>query len=162
MASRKKKKPAETKILVSAPELVRLDFTRHDGVEQHVDEEIGLTYNLRLARISLYSIGIELELVADSASISCKAAYRAIFTMELTEGTPPEVYEPEMQRLVAHFAPSTLYPFVREAILNTVVRSGLPPFVLPVTNFRQMFDPDQIVLPLVMEGGGEQPDSPES
>ena len=83
-------------------------------------------------------------------------AYRADFTLEVAEGTPPEVYEAEMQRTAAYLAPATLYPFIREVVLTTIMRSGLTPFVLPIANFRQMFDPDQIVLPLVVESESEQ------
>lgn len=163
MAPRKKKNPVDIKVRVSVPELVRLDFTRHDNAIQADDDDFGLTFNLRLARISLYCIGTELELtLTNSIRMSCSVAYRADFTLEVAEGTPPEVYEAEMQRTAAYLAPATLYPFIREVVLTTIMRSGLTPFVLPIANFRQMFDPDQIVLPLVVESESEQHDPPEN
>lgn len=50
-------------------------------------------------------------------------------------GAGPE----DLKRIIGSFCPSVLFPYVREAISNLIVKGGFPNFLLPLVNFDALF-----------------------
>jgi preprotein translocase subunit SecB len=46
---------------------------------------------------------------------------------------------PEVQAVLATFGPTTLFPYVREAVSSVVMRAGFPPLVLQPVNFDALY-----------------------
>lgn len=55
--------------------------------------------------------------------------YRA--ALEITDDKSPEEIEQQLRFVAAQIAPSVLYPFIRETVLTTAPKIGLPPVTLP-------------------------------
>ena len=47
--------------------------------------------------------------------------------------------EDETRRIVASFCPGVLFPYVRQAISDLILKGGFPPFLLPPVNFDALF-----------------------
>jgi preprotein translocase subunit SecB len=47
--------------------------------------------------------------------------------------------EEESRRIVASFCPGVLFPYVRQAISDLILKGGFPPFLLPPVNFDALY-----------------------
>jgi len=47
--------------------------------------------------------------------------------------------EDETRRIVASFCPGVLFPYVRQAVSDLILKGGFPPFLLPPVNFDALF-----------------------
>ncbi len=47
--------------------------------------------------------------------------------------------EDETRRIVASFCPGVLFPYVRQAISDLILKGGFPPFLLPPVNFDALY-----------------------
>ena len=47
--------------------------------------------------------------------------------------------EDEARRIVASFCPGVLFPYVRQAISDLILKGGFPPFLLPPVNFDALY-----------------------
>jgi preprotein translocase subunit SecB len=47
--------------------------------------------------------------------------------------------EEEARRIVASFCPGVLFPYVRQAISDLILKGGFPPFLLPPVNFDALY-----------------------
>jgi len=47
--------------------------------------------------------------------------------------------EDEARRIVGSFCPGVLFPYVRQAISDLILKGGFPPFLLPPVNFDALF-----------------------
>jgi preprotein translocase subunit SecB len=47
--------------------------------------------------------------------------------------------EDEGRRIVASFCPGVLFPYVRQAISDLILKGGFPPFLLPPVNFDALY-----------------------
>ena len=45
----------------------------------------------------------------------------------------------EARRIVASFCPGVLFPYVRQAISDLILKGGFPPFLLPPVNFDALY-----------------------
>lgn len=135
---------------LSTPELWQLSFTRHELSEAFSTEFPPLLFGLGLNRISSHSLGVELSVeIKDFKPLALRASYRAVF--ELAESVDTNEIDQQLRFIAAQVGPSILYPFIRETVVSTVVKAGLPPLLPPVVNFRSVFDPDQIALPDIVD-----------
>ncbi|MCZ8203391.1 protein-export chaperone SecB [Gemmatimonas sp.] len=137
---------------VSPPELWQLSFTRHELSEAFSTEFPPLLFGLGLNRITSHSLGVELSIeIKDFKPLTLRASYRAVF--ELEDSVDPNDTDQQLRFVAAQVGPSILYPFIRETVVSTVVKAGLPPLLPPVVNFRSVFDPNQIALPELVDSG---------
>ncbi len=47
--------------------------------------------------------------------------------------------EEETRRIIASFCPGVLFPYVRQAISDLILKGGFPPFLLPPVNFDALY-----------------------
>ncbi len=47
--------------------------------------------------------------------------------------------EDETRRIIGAFCPGVLFPYVRQAISDLILKGGFPPFLLPPVNFDALF-----------------------
>jgi preprotein translocase subunit SecB len=47
--------------------------------------------------------------------------------------------EDEGRRIIGSFCPGVLFPYVRQAISDLILKGGFPPFLLPPVNFDALF-----------------------
>lgn len=147
MPASKRQPQPEAVLHVSAPELWRFEFIKHEGTSPDFDwENIPLSFNLGLSRFSTEQLGVELSIEIDIPITYVIVVYRATFEIEMLDSDPDDL-ERELRVVAAQVAPSTLYPFIRETVTTTSVKAGLPPLVPPIINFRSLFDPTSIDLP---------------
>jgi preprotein translocase subunit SecB len=140
---------------LSTPELWHLSFTRHELNEVFSSEFPPLLFGLGLNRISSHSLGVELSVeIKDFAPLSLRATYRAVF--ELADTVDPEAVDSQLRFVAAQLGPSALYPFIRETVVTTAQKAGLPPLLPPIVNFRSVFDPNQISLPEPIASGNTE------
>lgn len=131
---------------LSAPELWQLSFTRNELSEEFTTEFPPIVFGLGLNRISPTSLGVELSLeLNDFKPLSLRVTYRAVF--EIADDKSPAEIEQQLRFVAAQIAPTVLYPFIRETVLTTALKAGLPPVLPPIVNFRSVFDPAQVTLP---------------
>lgn len=131
---------------LSTPELWHLSFTRHELSEAFSSEFPPLLFGLGLNRISFRALGVELSVeIKDFAPLSLRATYRSVF--ELADSVDPHEVDSQLRFVAAQLGPSALYPFIRETVVTTAQKAGLPPLLPPIVNFRSVFDPGQISLP---------------
>lgn len=152
MPRKKRQAQPEVNILVSLPELWQFTFERH---EVDVNEDLLdpsntqpiLTFGIGLNRFSRERIGVEFQMeVSVQSLLTINIAYRAIFDFEM-EGASDEEIEREM-RSISRIGAQTLYPFIRESVVSLLQKAGMPPLVPPLINFQEMFNPDEIDIPL--------------
>ena len=150
MSRRTPRRPQEPGLNLSPPELWRLEFSRREGIaDGPAADTTSLNFKLGLSRLSVVRLGVELQVeLIDAPGVEMKAAYRAVFEIDGAE-RPAEDIERDLKVVAAHVAPSALYPFLRETLVTTAVKAGLPPVIAPIVNFRRVFDPKEIALPPV-------------
>lgn len=131
---------------LTAPELWHLSFTRNELSEEFTSELPPILFGLGLNRISATALGVELSVeLSDFKPLSLRVTYRAVF--EITDDKAPDEIDQQLRFVAAQIAPSVLYPFIRETVLTTALKAGLPPVLPPIVNFRSVFDPAQVTLP---------------
>lgn len=149
MPPRKKQRVSQTTVHISPPELTQLEFKLGEaagGISSW--RELQFELGLRLARLAIDRLGVELEIeLKNTAAIACKAAYRATYTLDLSHPNDDRAIERELRNVVMQLGPTTLFPFLRETIATTVAKAGLPPLILPLINLRTMFEEAQIEIP---------------
>ena len=47
--------------------------------------------------------------------------------------------EEETRRIIASFCPGVLFPYVRQAVSDLILKGGFPPFLLPPVNFDALY-----------------------
>jgi preprotein translocase subunit SecB len=73
-----------------------------------------------------------------SITLEAKIADKVAYLVEIKQagvfmirGYGPE----ELRRILAAFCPNLLFPYVRQAISDLILKGGFPPFLLPPVNF---------------------------
>lgn len=135
-------------VAVSPPELWRLEFERRQPQkgEQLDADEVSINTGIALTRLGPAEIGVEFAFEAPNLPVGrISVAYRAKFKLEATEEV--DDLEETLRSISARLAPSTLYPFVREAVASTFARAGFPPLMLPILDFGKMYSPEEMEVP---------------
>lgn len=137
-------------VRISPPQLTQLEF-KLDKAAESISPwgDVQLEFELRLVRFAIDSLGVELQIeLKNVEAIACKAAYRAVFALDLSHLKDDRGdIEREIRTVVTQLGPTTLFPFLRETISTTVAKAGLPPLVLPLLNLRAMFDAAGVEIP---------------
>lgn len=140
------KQPNPLPIVISAPELWRLSFERRPDTPWVEGTDPTLNTGLGVTRTAEDEIEVELSVsIEEGAPFSVFVGYRARFHVQSTEGLGS--LEQVLSTIAARIAPTTLYPFVREAIGNALMRAGIQAPLLPILNFGTMFNPGEIEVP---------------
>jgi preprotein translocase subunit SecB len=131
---------------MSAPEMWRFEWERRSPfTDCEDDDSLPLSLGLGLSRPSHDHLIVELSVEVDTQQARFVVAYRSeweiedYITFSDTEGT--------MRSIAGQLGPSALYPFIREAVTSASIKSGLPPITLPVINFREFFNLEDIQIP---------------
>lgn len=133
-----------------ADDLVEASGIQDKKKEQKVDVNFGLT----LARPSMNEIGTELAVTfRDNEYPDIEVAYRIEARVDLNEDSTVELEE-ALKTVAAQISPAALYPYIRETLGSLSTRAGATPIVLPVVNFRRVFDLDAITIPKVLDAEG--------
>jgi hypothetical protein len=140
MSPRKRKPQSESSVRISVPELLQFEFVRIDSGDAKNDWAPALLgFGLKLNRLSASSILAELSIeLKDSPIVRMSGSYRAVFEVIMANASQEEI-DQELQLIASNLVAPTLYPFVRETFLSTVVKAGLRPLVLPIVSFRDVF-----------------------
>ncbi len=148
----KMQEQTDVRLKLSPPELWHLSFTRNELTEEFTSEPPSIIFGLGLNRISATSLGVELTVeLTDFKPLSLRVTYRAVF--EIADGETPDEIDLQLRLVAAQIAPAVLYPFIRETVLTTALKAGLPPVLPPIVNFRSVFDPAQVTLPELAAAG---------
>lgn len=115
-----------------------------------------VNFELGVARPS--NVGLDIKL---DVSLTHEGVLRAGLTyvgrfLRLEAGAAPR--EEDLRFFAAKIAPTVLYPFIRETLASLVVKTGLPPLILPVLNFGEVFDPNEVEIPPVADETEEESD----
>ncbi|MFL5806940.1 MAG: protein-export chaperone SecB [Roseiflexaceae bacterium] len=150
MPAKKRNRRTPT-VKMSPPELWRFEFIRDAANDDQTDlEELSFSFGLGLSRPSLERLAVEFSIeIKGTLTIQISVVYRAIFEIDMPDAKPEEL-EQELRFVAANLAPTALYPFARETVATTVAKSGLPPLIPPIINFRTLFDPKTVEFPAVM------------
>lgn len=137
----------KVEVRVSLPELWRLEFVRRDARGSSTEANLPFSFELGLNRFSHEQLGVELTVSTDeSQPIYLVITYRAVFSAIVRDENGLDM-EKEWRHIAAQLAPVVLFPFIRETVATTTMKSGLPPLLPPIINFRNVFDPDEVVVP---------------
>ncbi len=104
-------------------------------------------FGMQLYRYSFSLLGVDFTVTEiDNSDLTCSVTYHVVF--EIEDGSPEShQMDRALRMLAAQVAPTTLYPFCREALVSMANRAGLTEFVLPVTNVGALWTPEGIDLP---------------
>ena len=106
--------------------------------QQEWKPEIELNINTRSEQVvpSYFEVVVTVTVtakLADKTAFIAEVQQAGLFQME---GFPDEA----IRRTVGIFCPTTLFPYVREAVDSLVVRGGFPPLNLVPINFEAAFE----------------------
>jgi hypothetical protein len=140
-------------VSISAPRLYSIEFSRESEDQIPDDAVAQIGFSLKLSRETRLSMGVELGVIVDGVEgLLASARYRMIVT--LIEGSPEASdAETAFRQAASRLAPTILYPYVREALGTTAMKAQVPNFVLPVVNFGEVFNMDEVVVPPPIEQG---------
>jgi preprotein translocase subunit SecB len=138
---------------MTVPLLWRLEFSRKEGFDGELPkEQVPLALGLAVSRVASNRVGVELSVeIVDNPAAKMQVAFRAVFTLVEENATGHDLEE-SLQIIAAQIAPSALYPYLRETIGTSAMKSGLPNLLLPIINFRDFFDPKEIEVPPIPAG----------
>jgi preprotein translocase subunit SecB len=83
-------------------------------------------------------IGTDTHEVVLTVTIEAKVGEKVAYLVEVKQAGIFLVRgyaEDDMRKIVAAFCPSVLFPYVRQAVSDLVLKGGFPPFLLPPVNF---------------------------
>ncbi len=79
----------------------------------------------------LLTITLEAK-IADKVAYLVEVKQAGVF---LIKGYPVD----EARRIIGSFCPGVLFPYVRQAISDLILKGGFPPFLLPPVNFDMLY-----------------------
>lgn len=98
--------------------------------------------NLNMSTVS-NTVGQDAHEVVLTVTLEAKNGDVAVYLAEvkqagvfLVRGFNPD----ETRRILGSFAPSVLFPYIRQTVSDVVVKGGFPPFLLPHVNFDALFE----------------------
>lgn len=137
--------------------LEQMSFERLGKRPGEAEAELEVQFSLATRRPEQDSLHVRLTLrLAHAQVFEGEITYVGTFTQTKDLGQD-EDGEEELRFFAAKVVPKILYPYMRETVTSTAVKAGLPALLLPVINFANVFDLDDVELPPV--GGavdGEQ------
>ncbi|MFH1043782.1 MAG: protein-export chaperone SecB [Pseudomonadota bacterium] len=77
-----------------------------------------------------------------TVTVTAKAAEKTLFLVEVAQAgifQIRNVPESDLEPLLATACPNILFPYVREAVSNIIVRAGFPPVYLAPVNFEALY-----------------------
>lgn len=151
MAS-KKKVVADVGVQVTGIVLRTLRFERldHDGVED-TDATLDTSFGIGVGRPGADLLNVELTVSFEKPGAArVEMAYVAQFkrTRDLPRGKSDEEF---WQTVASQVGPVVLYPFIRETATSLTTKAGLGPLLLPIVNFKALFEPKEIAIPPLAE-----------
>jgi hypothetical protein len=143
-----------TGVRISVPLMRRFEFRCDDEPGRIPDgTPIKYEWGMDVYRPDHFSVGVDFSVEVNVGGISGSATYRILFKID-KESPSAEDVETNLRTLASRVAPTTLYPFVREAFSSAAARCGIP-FVLPFENVGALFSPAEIELPSPASGDAE-------
>jgi len=109
--------------------------------------ELDANIGLGVGRPARDRLNVELSVAFETPGAArVEVTYLAQFrrASDAPAETPEEDY---WRAIAAQVAPVVLYPYIRETINSLTGKAGIPSMILPVVNFRAMFDPAEIAIP---------------
>ncbi len=87
-------------------------------------------------------LGENMHEVVLTITLEAKIAEKVAYLVEVKQAGVFQIRgyaEEETRRIVASFCPGVLFPYVRQAISDLIMRGGFPPFLLPPVNFDALY-----------------------
>ena len=84
--------------------------------------------------------------IKDKTMFLVEAAQAGIFVCRNIPG-------PELEAVLAIACPNILFPYVREAVSDVIVRAGFPPVLLAPVNFEAIYQAQRDPQPAAQQGG---------
>ena len=87
-------------------------------------------------------LGENLHEVVLTITLEAKIAEKVAYLVEVKQAGVFLIRgysEDEARRIVASFCPGVLFPYVRQAISDLILKGGFPPFLLPPVNFDALY-----------------------
>jgi len=134
--------------LVAGPELTMLEVRKEDAVREFAsDHQVEFKLNLGLNRLATNVLGVELSVqITNLPGVTLAVAYRSVIEID-NPPVDPVALASALKQVGGRVAPSLMYPFIREAIVSSLLRAQLPAFVPPIVNFADVFDLATLAVP---------------
>ena len=89
------------------------------------------------------SVGQDSHEVVLTATLEAKNGDAAVYLAEVKQAGVFMVRgfgADETRRILGSFAPNILFPYIRQAVSDVVMKGGFPPFLLPHVNFDALYE----------------------
>jgi preprotein translocase subunit SecB len=89
------------------------------------------------------SVGQDSHEVVVTATLEAKNGDAAVYLAEVKQAGVFLVRgfgADETRRILGSFAPNILFPYIRQAVSDVVMKGGFPPFLLPHVNFDALYE----------------------
>lgn len=124
--------------------LQRMTFERLGKRPREAETGLEVRFSLSTRRPTEATLQVRLTLqLVHSEVFEGAVSYIGTFTRT---GEPDANGEGQLRYFAAKVAPTILYPYIRETVTSVVVKSGLPALMLPIINFADVFDLDDVEL----------------
>ena len=91
-----------------------------------------------------------------TVTVTAKIKDKTMFLVEVAQAgifVCRNIPAPELEAVLAIACPNILFPYVREAISDIVVRAGFPPVLLAPVNFESIYQAQRDPQPAAQQGG---------
>ena len=91
-----------------------------------------------------------------TVTVTAKIRDKTMFLVEASQAgifVARNIPGPELEAVLAIACPNILFPYVREAISDVVVRAGFPPVLLAPVNFEAIYQAQRDPQPAAQQGG---------
>ncbi|MBK7190575.1 MAG: hypothetical protein IPH86_18410 [bacterium] len=139
--------------LVAGPELTMLEVRKEDAVREFAsDHQVEFKLNLKVES-PRPECPRRRAVGADHESTGGNACGLSIRHRDRQPARGPRRPASALKQVGGRVAPSLMYPFIREALVSSLLRAQLPAFVPPIVNFANVFDLATLAVPEARQAG---------
>jgi preprotein translocase subunit SecB len=134
------------KITVTAIELYKVSFEAREKLEPSISRELEFNLEVGLHRSAEDELQYALMLKSDNKYFLAQVGYRTIFRSSPGLETEAERVK-EFEHIARVIAPTTLFPFLRQTLMQLTQQAGYNRFVLPLLDLAALFDKASLPIP---------------